>query len=74
MNDLNTWNEFDEILEHGLDQIASGKSSVEEVLARHPQDAEELEPYLHSAEYLKRGRAVTPSPMFARRLRADLLR
>lgn len=74
MNDLNELNKFDEILEYGLDEIASGESSVEEVLARHPKDAAELEPYLHSAEFLKRGRAVTPSPIFATHLRADLMR
>lgn len=74
MNDLNEWNESDEILEYGLDEIASGESSMEEVLARHPKDAAEMEPYLYSAEVLKRGRAVTPSPVFATRLRADLMR
>ena len=67
-------NNFDEILEQSLDKIASGESTVEEVLARNPSDASELEPYLRSAEQITRGRSVTPSPLFAARLRSDLIR
>lgn len=67
-------NQFEEILEHSLNKIASGEFTVEEVLARHPKDADELEPYLRSAEHLKRGRAVAPSPFFEARLRSDLMR
>ena len=67
-------NNFDEILEQSLDQIASGESTVEEVLAHNPREASELEPFLRSAELLKRGRGVAPSPFFAARLRSDLMR
>jgi hypothetical protein len=66
-------NNFDEILEQSLDKIASGESTMEEILARNPRDAAELEPYLRSAEMLKRGRAVAPSPFFAARLRSNLM-
>jgi hypothetical protein len=66
-------NNFDEILEQSLDQIASGESTIEEILARNPMEASELEPYLRSAELLKRGRGVTPSPFFAARLRSNLM-
>jgi hypothetical protein len=66
-------NNFDEILEQSLEKVASGESSVEEVLARNPTNAADLEPYLRSAEWLKRGRAVKPSPFFADRLRSDIL-
>lgn len=64
---------FDEILEDSLDKIASGESTMEEILARNPRDASELEPYLRSAELLKRGRGVVPSPFFAARLRSNLM-
>lgn len=67
-------NNFDEILEQSLDKIASGESTVDEILAHHPMDASELEPYLRSIERLQRGRAVAPSPFFAARLRSDLMR
>jgi hypothetical protein len=67
-------NEFDEILDHSLNTIASGESHVEEVLARNPEDAAELEPYLRSAEQLTRGRDVAPSPFFEARLRSELMR
>ncbi len=67
-------NDFDEILEHSLEKIASDESTVEEALARNPKDAAELEPYLRSAEQLKRGRDIAPSPFFEARLRSDLMR
>lgn len=67
-------NDFDEILEESLDKIASGESTVEEILARNPMDASELEPYLRSVAQLQRGRAVAPSPFFAARLRSELMR
>lgn len=67
-------NNLDEILELCLDQIASGESTAEECLALHPQLAAELQPYLAAAERLKRGRAIQPSPVFAARLRSDLMR
>lgn len=67
-------NNFDEILEQSLDKIASGESTAEEILARNPRDASELEPYLRSAEQLVQGRSVTPAPFFAARLRSDLIR
>lgn len=66
--------DFDEILEHSINTIASGEANVEEVLARHPKDAAELEPYLRSAEQLTRGREVAPSPFFEARLRSNLMR
>jgi hypothetical protein len=66
-------NDFDEILEECLDKIASGESTLEECLARNPKEAAELEPYLRSVERLQRGKAVTPSPLFAARLRSELM-
>lgn len=66
-------NNLDEILEQCLDKIASGESTVEECLARNPTYAAELQPVLVAAERLKRGRAVQPSPVFAARLRSQLM-
>jgi hypothetical protein len=66
-------NDFDEILEQCLDKIASGESTLEECLARNPNHAVQLEPVLITADRLKRGRAVTPSPFFAARLRSELM-
>ena len=66
-------NNFDELLEQSLDEIANGESTAEEILVRNPSEASELEPYLRSAEMLKRGREVVPSPFFAARLRSSLI-
>lgn len=66
-------NDIDEILEECLDKIASGESTLEECLARNPQDAAQLEPYLRSVERLQRGKSVSPSPFFAARLRSELM-
>lgn len=66
-------NNLDEILEECLDEIASGESTVEECLARNPSLAGELQPYLAAAAQLQRGRAVRPSPVFAARLRSELM-
>lgn len=67
-------NNFDEIVEHCLDEIANGESTVEECLARNPVHRMELEPLLSAAQSLKRGRDVKPSPFFAARLRSELMR
>jgi hypothetical protein len=66
-------NDFDEILEQCLDKIASGESTLEECLARNPNHSAELLPYLVAADRLKRGREVKPSPLFAARLRSELM-
>jgi hypothetical protein len=65
--------DFDETLEECLDKIASGESTLEECLARNPIHSTQLEPLLASAEQLQRGRAVAPSPLFAARLRSELM-
>lgn len=64
---------FDEVLEQSLDKITSGESTMEECLARNPIHSAELEPLLVTAERLKRGRDVAPSPFFAARLRSELM-
>ena len=45
-------NNFDEVLEQSLDQIANDTATVEECLARNPKFSTELEPYLAAARSL----------------------
>jgi hypothetical protein len=66
-------NNFDEILEQCLDKLASGDSTLEACLARYPQYADELEPYLAAVKRLQRGRDVMPSPFYAARFRSELM-
>ncbi len=65
-------NDFDDVLQQCLDNIASDDSTPEQCLARYPQYSSQLQPYLLAAWQLKYGREVTPSPFFKARLRADL--
>lgn len=65
-------NDFDDVLQQCLDNIASDNSTPEQCLARYPQFSSQLQPYLLAAWQLKYGREVRPSPFFKDRLRADL--
>lgn len=63
---------IDEILEQCLRELASGDSSLEECLARHPEHAAQLEPLLRTASRIEAGAGIRPSPMFKARARAKL--
>ena len=65
-------NEYEDILETCVEQIASGASSLEQCLARFPAYASELEPVLSVAARLKRIRDVKPPPFLRGRVRANL--
>lgn len=65
-------NEYEDILETCVEQIASGASSLEQCLARYPAYASELEPVLSVAARLKRVRDVKPPPFLRGRVRAKL--
>ena len=65
-------NEYEDILETCVEQIASGASSLEQCLARYPAYASELEPVLSVAARLKRVRDVKPPPFLRGRVRANL--
>ncbi len=41
--------DFGQLLDDSLQQISSGASTLEDCLARHPEDAAELRPLLQSA-------------------------
>jgi Domain of unknown function (DUF5667) len=56
---------LDEILESCLDTLQSGKETVEQVLARYPQQADELRPLLEMAIWFAGHKAVvSPRPGF----------
>ncbi len=64
--------EFEQVLEDGLQEIASGAASREQVLARHPEYAGRLKPLLISAARLEGGRDILPSADFKARTRTRL--
>jgi hypothetical protein len=66
--------DFDQILEQCLNDLASGASTLEECLARHPEHAAQLKPLLLAAARLGAGSTVTPAPAFKARARAQLTR
>jgi hypothetical protein len=68
MNDLSL------ILDDCLARLASGASSLEECLARYPEQAAQLKPLLYTAAMMERnhGHNVQPSPAFKARARAQL--
>lgn len=63
---------IDDVLDQCLMDIASGASSLEECLARHPEHAAQLEPLLLTALHVRTGGNVRPSPAFKARARAKL--
>jgi len=64
--------QIDDILEQCLNDLASGASSLEECLTRHPEHAAQLEPFLRAASRIEAGMQVRPSPAFKARARAKL--
>ena len=66
-------NEFDTIFEESWNRIESGESTVDEVLARHPEHSAQLGPLLQAASTLAGTRGVvTPSPSFRAHNRLQL--
>ena len=63
---------FEEILEDCLEGLSSGNSTIDECLARFPEQAARLRPILHTAAVLERGGQVLPSPAFRARARTRL--
>jgi len=66
-------NDFDQILDDSLRQIASGAVNADECLAQHPEYSVQLKPILQSARLLGRGRELTPSGAFKTRARDQLM-
>lgn len=63
---------FEEILDTCVNDIKSGKSSIEDCLKQHPELRQDLEPLLRIAVGLPRLPAVAPSQEFRRRARLAL--
>ncbi len=64
--------DFDFVLDDCLARIASGTSSVDECLARHPEHAAQLRPLLQAAVRFDGAQDVKPSPIFRARARGQL--
>ena len=68
-------NDFDSIFDESWSQIESGESTVDEILARHPEHRAQLGPLLRVASKLAGTKDVAvPSPSFRARNRAQLNR
>ena len=65
-------NEFETVFEESWSRIESGKSTLDEVLARHPEHGAQLGPLLQAASRLAGVREVVPSPVFRSRTRTQL--
>ena len=66
-------NEFESIFDESWSQIESGESTVDEVLARHPEHRAQLGPLLQAASKLAGTKEMaSPSPSFRSRNRAQL--
>jgi hypothetical protein len=66
-------NDFETIFDESWSQIESGESTVDEVLARHPEHRAQLGPLLQAASKLAGTKEMsTPSPGFRTRNRTQL--
>ena len=66
-------NEFESIFDESWSQFESGESTMDEVLARHPEHSAQLGPLLQAASKLAGTKeAVTPTPSFRARNRTQL--
>src|SRR5262245_12473694 len=66
-------NEIESVFEEAWQRIESGESSVDEVLARHPEHSAQLAPLLQAASKLTGTRErASPSPAFKARNRTQL--
>jgi hypothetical protein len=66
-------NKFESIFDESWSQIENGESTVDEILARHPEHRAQLGPLLQAASKLAGTKDVaSPSPSFRARNRAQL--
>ena len=65
-------NEFETVFEESWSRMESGESTLDEVLARHPEHSAQLGPLLQAASTLAGVREVVPSPVFRSRTRTQL--
>ena len=65
-------NDFEFVLDECLTQLAGGASSLDEILARHPEHAAQLKPLLQTAMRFESAQTIKPSPVFKARARGQL--
>ena len=65
-------NDFESVFEESWSQLESGESTLDEILARHPEHGAQLEPLLQAASRLAGVHDVMPSPVFRSRTRTQL--
>jgi len=65
-------NDFEQVLEKCINELASGASTLDECLARHPEHAVQLRPLLLTVARVEMGNEVQPSAAFKARARANL--
>ncbi len=65
--------DFNDILDACLDRITQRGDSIEQCLESYPDQADELEPLLRAAIFMKEASTVEPRPEFQRMARARLL-
>jgi len=65
-------NDFESAFEESWSRMESGESTLDEVLARHPEHGAQLGPLLQAASKLAGVREVVPSPVFRSRTRTQL--
>ena len=64
--------EFDNILDECLERILAGGETVEQCLARYPEQAAELEPLLRTSLFAKKAAEIKPRPEFRERARYQM--
>jgi len=65
-------NDFESVFEESWSRMESGESTLDEVLARHPEHDAQLGPLLQAASRLAGVNDVMPSPVFRSRTRTQL--
>jgi len=65
-------NEFETVFEESWSRMESGESTLDEVMARHPEHGAQLGSLLQAASRLAGVREVAPSPVFRSRTRTQL--
>ena len=66
-------NDFDQVLDDSLREVASNSATPEECLKRHPEYSEQLEPLLEAAAQVKRGQKLLPTESYKSQAREGLM-
>ena len=66
-------NDFDQVLDDSIRDIASNGATPEECLARHPEYSGQLEPLLKTAALMEGGQELLPSENYKTRARGQLM-